>query len=176
MPLPRIPRHPEPSATGAVTIAASAEAAYGIISDPPVMTGLAEEAHGARWLGSAGAAAVGARFVGHNRRGRLRRWSTVCTVTDAEPGRRFAFEVTATPLRIPISRWEYTIEPAAGGGPGCRVTETSYLRAPVWFLPVAIAVTGVLNRPDANTTNIARTLDRLKARLESAPSPAAAAD
>ncbi|TJZ44478.1 SRPBCC family protein [Streptomyces piniterrae] len=165
----RIPRFPEPAATGTVTIRATPAEAYRIISDPPVMIRFAEEAHRARWLRDATAPAVGARFRGYNRNG-LRRWTTTCRVTDATPGRRFAYEVTA-PLGIPISRWQYDIEPS---GEGCTVTETNWLRVPAWFIPFAILITGVFDRMGTNDTNIDTTLQRLKAHLEAAAAPSVA--
>ncbi|MFJ9851556.1 SRPBCC family protein [Streptomyces sp. NPDC101150] len=168
--LPRIPRFPDPAATGTVTIRATPAEAYRVISDPPRMTRLAEEAHRARWLGGATAPAVGACFRGHNRNGR-RRWVTNCRITDADPGRRFAYEVTA-PLRIPISRWQYDIAPAAEG---CTVTETNWLRVPLWFIPFAILITGVSDRIGTNNAHIGTTLRRLKRHLEP-PLPDAAAD
>ncbi|MCX3063169.1 SRPBCC family protein [Streptomyces beihaiensis] len=136
--------------------------AYRLISDPPALTRFTEEAHRARWLDGARPATVGSRFRGYNRNG-VRRWNTTCRVTDAERDRRFAYEVTATPLRIPISRWQYDIEPTAEG---CEVTETSWLRAPLWFIPFAILITGVFDRMSANNANIATTLGRVKAHLE----------
>ncbi|WP_329250886.1 SRPBCC family protein [Actinoallomurus sp. NBC_01490] len=156
-----IPRFPEPAATGMVTIEAEPDEAYRIISDPPSMALLAAEAYSARWLDGATAPAVGARFRGYNRNG-PRRWATTCSITDAEPGRRFGYEVTA-PFNIPLSRWQYDIEPTADG---CVVTETSWLRVPSWFIPFGIAITGVANRADTNDANIATTLRRLKAYLE----------
>ncbi|UKY47559.1 SRPBCC family protein [Streptomyces inhibens] len=160
----RIPRFPDAAATGTVTIRVSPAEAYRIISDPPVMIGFAEEVHRARWLGGAKVAAVGARFRGYNRNG-LRRWVTNCRVTDADPGRRFAYEVVA-PLKIPISRWQYDIEPTAEG---CAVTETNWLRVPLWFIPFAMLITGVFDRIGTNDANISTTLHRLKAHLETAP-------
>ncbi|MFI9051572.1 SRPBCC family protein [Streptomyces sp. NPDC053427] len=160
--LPRIPRFPDAAATGTVAIRTTPADAYRVISDPPVMIRLAEEAHRARWLGGAIAPAVGARFRGHNRNG-LRRWVTNCRITDADPGRCFAYEVTAA-LGVPISRWQYDIAPTAEG---CTVTETNWLRVPLWFLPFAIVITGVRDRIGANNTNIGTTLQRLKRHLES---------
>lgn len=157
-----IPRFPEPAATGTVTVRAAPADAYRIISDPPVMVRFAEEAHRARWLDGATGPAVGARFQGCNRNG-LHRWVTTCRVTDAETDRRFAYEVSASPLRIPISRWQYDIEPTAEG---CTITETNWLRIPLWFIPFAIAITGVLDRIGANGAHIATTLERLKGHLE----------
>ncbi|MFC7303808.1 SRPBCC family protein [Streptomyces monticola] len=163
--IPRIPRFPEAAARGSVEIRTNPETAYGTVSDPLVMAGLAEETYRARWLGGVATSVPGARFRGYNRHG-VRRWVTTCRITDVEPGRRFAYEVTASPLRIPISRWQYDIEPAADGG--CTVTETNWLRVPLWFIPAAVLITGVLNRPGVNRSHINTTLQRLKSRLEGA--------
>ncbi|KUJ67137.1 polyketide cyclase [Streptomyces albus subsp. albus] len=164
---PRIPRFPEPAATGTVTIRTTRADAYRVISDPLAMARLAEEAHRARWLHGATTARVGARFRGYNRNG-FRRWVTTCRITDADPDRCFAYEVTASPLRIPIARWCYDIEPTTEG---CAVTETTWLRAPLWFIPIAMLVTGIVDRPGANGAHIATTLQRLKRHLEAASSP-----
>jgi hypothetical protein len=153
----------QPIAVGTITVDASPAEVYRIVSDPPVMITFAEEAYRARWLGGATEAAVGARFRGYNRKGR-RRWFTDCTITDAERDERFAYHV-ATPFRLPISRWQYDIEPAPDGR-GCTVTETNWLRVPLWFLPLAILITGTIDRPDHNVRNIATTLERLKRHLE----------
>lgn len=159
-----IPRFPEAAATGTVSIRATPAETYRIISDPPVMARFTEEAHRARWLRGARAAAVGACFRGYNRNG-LRRWTTTCRITDADVGRRFAYEVKA-PLGIPVSRWQYDIEPTHEG---CTVTETNWLRVPLWFIPFAILVTGVFDRMGANNANITTTLERLRSHLETAP-------
>ncbi|NGN69240.1 SRPBCC family protein [Streptomyces sp. A7024] len=164
----RIPRYPEPAATGSVTIRSTPTAAYRVISDPPALARFTAEQYAAEWADGATGAAVGARFRGRNRNG-VRRWVTTCRITDADPGRCFAFEVTAGPPGIPVSRWQYDIAPAEGGGEGCTVTETSWVRAPLWFIPAAILITGIVNRPGANGAHIATTLGRLKAHLEAAP-------
>src|SRR6266536_1499983 len=140
----------EPIATGQVTIKAAPEEAYRLISDPPVMARFAEEFYRARWLGGATGPAVGVRFRGSNRNGR-RRWFTTCTITEAEPGRRFVYEVS-TPFKVPISRWEYDLEPT---DKGCVVIERSYFRVPPWFIPFAILITGEPDRRAVNQTNIA---------------------
>src|SRR6201999_1535593 len=121
----------------------------------------AEEVCRVRWRGTSTSAAVGARFAGSNRNG-WRRWTTWCRVTEAEPGRRFAFEV-ATPFKVPISRWEYDLRP---DGAGCRVTETSGLRVRRWFVPIPNGITGEPDRAGTNAANIATTLRRLKTHVE----------
>ena len=60
----------------------------------------------------------GAKFRGTNRIGK-RKWKTVATVVDAEPGRRFSFRVATMGLKV--AEWSYAFEPTATG---CRVTET----------------------------------------------------
>ncbi len=84
--------------------------------------------------------AQGAVFAGHNENG-SQRWSTKCTVTDAEPGRVFAFDVRHSV--IPIARWQYDIVAADGG---CQVTESTWDRRPGWFRKLAGKATGVPDR------------------------------
>ncbi|REX86600.1 SRPBCC family protein, partial [Mycobacterium tuberculosis] len=102
----------------------------------------------------------GAVFVGRNENGG-RRWTTTCTVTDADPGRVFAFDVRSG--IIPISRWQYGIVATEHG---CRVTESTWDRRPSWFRAVARMATGVKDRASVNTEHIRRTLQRLKDRAE----------
>jgi len=150
----------EPSATVTVDVAADPDAVYALITDLDTMTQLAEETATMRWC-TGSSAKVGAVFKGTNRNG-WRRWTTSCTVTDAEPGRRFAFEVRHTV--VPISRWQYDIEASEAG---CRVTESTWDRRPGWFKRPAGLFTGVMNRAGANAAHIEATLQRLKARAES---------
>jgi uncharacterized protein YndB with AHSA1/START domain len=152
----------EPIATGEVVIDASPEEVYLLVSDPVAMAGFAEEFYKARWIKGATGPAVGSWFSGTNRNG-LRRWVTHAEVTDAEPGRRFAYRVR-TPFYVPISRWEYELAPE---GDGCRVTVTNWLRVPRWFVPIAIFITGQPDRVATNLDNIAITLGRLKTHVES---------
>lgn len=149
----------EPTASRTVSVHADPEAVYRLITDLGTMAQLAEETTRMRWT-KGDRAVAGASFRGTNRNG-LRRWTTTCTVTDAEPGRRFAFEVRHTVL--PISRWQYEIEPAEGG---CTVTESTWDRRPGWFKGVAGLATGERDRAAANARHIEATLQRLKARAE----------
>lgn len=157
----RCMRTAELIATGQTTINARPAEVYRLVSDPTVMVEFAEEVCRVRWVGGVSRPAVGARFKGTNRNG-WRRWTTTCRITDAEPGRRFAYEVR-TSFMVPISRWQYDIEPTADG---CTVTESSWLHVPNWFIPIAIFVTGEPDRPGVNNTHIATTLRRLKEHVE----------
>jgi hypothetical protein len=145
--------------TASVRIDARPDVVYGLITDLPTLASLAEEAVAMEWR-KGDAVRPGAVFVGHNENGG-RRWTTKCTVTDAEPGRVFAFDVRHTV--VPIARWQYDLVPADGG---CRVTESTWDRRPGWFRKLAGNATGVSDRAAANTEHIQLTLRRLKQRAE----------
>ena len=147
------------SAQSEVTIDADPDTVYHLITDLPTLASLAEEAQAMEWR-KGDAVRPGAVFKGHNRNGFFR-WSTTCTVTDAEPGRAFAFEVRY--MGVPIARWRYDIAP---DGAGCRVTERTWDRRPGWFSKMAWLGTGVMDRTAANAEHIRLTLQRLKQEAE----------
>jgi hypothetical protein len=147
------------SAQADLIISASCQDVYGLITDLPTMAELAEEADAMQWH-KGDCARPGAVFKGHNRNGG-HTWTTTCTVTDAEPGKVFAFDVKS--VVIPVAHWRYDIEPVAGG---CRVTERTWDRRPGWFRTPAGLATGVKDRASANAGHIELTLQRLKARAE----------
>lgn len=149
----------DPSATATVQIDATPDVVYGLITDLPTLSALAEETVAMEWRKGDGVA-QGAVFVGHNENSG-KRWTTKCTITDADPGRTFAFDVTHTVL--PIARWQYDIVAADGG---CRVTESTWDRRPGWFRKIAKLATGVPDREAANKQHIQLTLQRLKQRAE----------
>ncbi|MGM9462954.1 SRPBCC family protein [Streptomyces murinus] len=117
-------------------------------------------------------AGLGSTFIGRNKRGRFR-WVTRCTVTAAEPGRRFAFRVHAIGigkprLRGPIASWEYRFEPADGG---TRVTETWTDDRRAWPAFVADTFDRIATAGHTfaafQARNIRATLRNLKQDLES---------
>ena len=146
-------------------IAAPAGAVWAAVSDVTRMGEWSPEAVGGRWLGDATGPVAGARFRGSNRNG-WRRWSTLCTVVAAEPGREFTFEVSS--LKLPVARWSYRFDPLPDGG--TRVTEswtdrrTGALGAPMRLF--GGPVTGSPDRRARNAESMRVTLDRLKAALE----------
>ena len=153
----------KPSASAHTEVNASPEAVYALVSDLPGMSRVAVEFERGSWLGGAREPAVGARFRGHNKR-TWRRWTTTAKVTDAEPGRRFAFEVSSV-AGIPVARWQYDIEPTDAG---CRVAEHTWDRRPSWFRPLTILITGIGDRAEHNQRNMERTLRQLKSAAEAA--------
>ena len=144
------------------TVMASPESLYDLVADVTRVGEHSPETVSARWLDDRGPV-VGARFRGHNRIGFLR-WSTVATVSAAEPGRRFAFD-TAAPSR---TAWTYTFEPVEDG---TRVTESMCRQdaqpATRWWMQ---RLAGVPDREDHLHAGMTATL----ARLDSAATAAVA--
>jgi hypothetical protein len=137
-------------------IAAQAAALYEMVSDITRMGSWSPETTACRWIGGATAPAVGARFKGANKRG-WRHWQTACTVVAAEPGRRFAFDVTLGPL--PIARWAYDFVP---DGDGCRVVETWTDRRPALLRRLSPFVMGVADQAAHNREGMRATLAQLR--------------
>ena len=152
-----------PDLTDTIEVAASPEAVYNLLSDLPRMGCWSPECTGITWRGQLRAPVEGARFVGHNRRGRLR-WSTFGEVVRAEPGRAFAFEITVGPAKV--ARWEYLVAETPGG---CTVTEqwTDRRAAPVRLL----LDTAMGPRERANARGMRHTLQAIKAEAERVARP-----
>ncbi|MEU3720977.1 SRPBCC family protein [Streptomyces californicus] len=159
------------SVADSIVIEATPAEVYAQLSDPTAMGRWSPENLGATVRGDRHGAYVGMVFEGRNKRGAVR-WTTRCTVTAADPGRRFAFRVHAIGLRRPllpgpIATWEYRFEPEAGG---TRVTETWTDDRRRW--PDAVAnvfdrvATGGKTFAQFQVGNIRTTLKRLKEALE----------
>ena len=143
-------------------VAAPAEAVWDLISDVSRMGEWSPETTSARWIKGATGPTEGARFQGTNRHG-SRRWKTVATVTAAARGERFAFRVTAGPLKI--ADWGYELTPTDDG---CRVTETwTDLRSGL-SKAVSGPISGVKDRATHNRATMEQTLERLGTAAEAA--------
>jgi hypothetical protein len=135
---------------------------YALVSDVGRMGEWSPECRGGGWIGGATGPAVGARFKGTNRRG-LARWTTIATVTVADPGRELAF-VTGH-VGQEMTRWTYRFDPVSGG---TEVTETfEMLRDMPWYFRLADRVLmGVGDRQADLEANLAATLRCLKQAAE----------
>jgi uncharacterized protein YndB with AHSA1/START domain len=142
------------------TVAAPPEEVYALVSDVTRMGEWSPETSSCRWVGDATGPAVGARFRGSNRRGPLL-WTTTCTVTAAEPARRFAFSVAYA--GVPISDWSYTF---AAGGAGCTVVESWTDRRNKLLQVTSMPVMGVVDRGAHNRRGMVVTLAALKRAAE----------
>lgn len=148
-----------PAASADITINASPQTVYGLITDLPTLAELAEETTAMTWH-KGDSVRPGAVFKGANRNGK-KTWTTTCTITEATPGQVFAFDVHSA--RVPVAHWRYDIVAADGG---CRVTESTWDNRPGWFAKIAGFATGVHDRLSVNAEHIDATLRRLKARAE----------
>ena len=145
------------------TVSAPASDVWPLVSDVRRMGEWSPETVECEWLGGASGPVVGARFRGRNRNGK-KRWSTVSTVSAAEPGAVFAFDVKVGPLKV--ARWEYRFEPT---DTGCRVTETWTDQRGRLVAMLGKPVSGVGDRAAHNRASMEATLDRLAAAAERAP-------
>ena len=141
-----------PAATGSITIKATPQRVYDLVSDPKRIVEFAEETFKVF--------TVGKHWIGFNRN-KWHVWPTVTKITQALPGRIFEFEVGE--FGVPVSRWQYALEPIEGG---VQVTESTWDRRPAWFAKATYPFTGVKDRATTNTANIETTLRQLKAIAE----------
>ncbi len=143
------------------TIHAEAGELYDLVSDLPRMGEWSPENTGGRWVNGASGPVVGARFKGSNRSG-WRKWNTDVVVTEAEPGRRFSFDVTLGPFKV--SNWDYRFEQ---DGSMTSVVETwTDHRIPV-LGEIASWMVGVRDRTGSNRRSMEATLGKLAAAVES---------
>lgn len=141
-------------------IARDANTLYDMVADLCDMGKWSPEATGGRWVGGAKGPTVGARFRGNNRAG-WRRWSTTAQVTEAEPGKRFAFRITFA--SVPIAAWAY--EFAESGGATVVTESWTDLRAR-WMEMGSGPIMGVPDRPSHARQSMEATLAALKSGAE----------
>lgn len=146
-------------------IAAPAERLWAMVSDVTRMGEWSPETESGEWLRGATGPKPGATFRGTNRNGK-KKWKTVATVVDAEPGRLFSFRIKAGGLKV--AEWRYAFEPTANG---CRVTETWIDQRGRIVTTMGKPVSGVADRAAHNREGMERTLERLAAAAESASAP-----
>jgi uncharacterized protein YndB with AHSA1/START domain len=139
---------------------APAERIYDLVADLPQMGRWSPENSGGNWVGGATEAAVGVKFRGRNHRGPLR-WSTMCTITEAERGN--VIEWTNTAAGIPIARWRYEFAPH---GATTTVTESFEDRRPLAMKLASIGVMAIRDRDKHNMEGMRITLERLKGAAE----------
>ena len=133
---------------------------YDIVSDVTRMGRLSPECTGGRWLGSLKQPAVGARFVGFNRRG-FAWWCTLNRVVAADPGREFAFETGGSG-----TRWGYEFDEREGATTVTESRQAFRTRPLVARIFAKIALGGVDGHDDEIRAGIRATLERLKALAE----------
>ncbi|WP_084535812.1 SRPBCC family protein [Nocardia yamanashiensis] len=144
-----------------IHMAAPAEQIWQLVSDVTNVGRFSPETYGARWVGGATGPVVGAKFRGQvDRNGWGLKYSTVCRVIAAEPGREFAFTVLG-PGGMEINTWRYLLEPDATG---TQVTESFHLHN---SLPLRLYwLLAGWTRGKTNREGMRQTLERIKAEVE----------
>ncbi len=145
----------EGSAT--IHIDAPPDHVYAMISDVTRMGEWSPETRTCVWIDGATGPAVGARFKGSNKRG-IVRWSTKPTVTVAEPGKEFTFEVGSPGKED--TRWSYTMTPSGGG---TELTESFEALRYILFFKV---VSPPKRRKVQLQQGVEQTLERIKQAAE----------
>lgn len=143
-----------------VTMTASAEQIWEVITDIRNIGRYSPETFEAEWLDGATGPTLGAKFRGHVRRNEIGPvyWTT-CRVTACEPGREFGFEVLVGDRAV--NNWQYRLTPAQGR---TDVTESFQLNAsPLMSL---YSVFGGQLRRRRNLRDMRKTLERIKAVVE----------
>ena len=142
------------------TIAAPPDRVWEMVSDLPRMGDWSPENTGGSWVKGATGPAAGARFKGTNANGK-KQWSTDVKVTTCEPGRAFAFDVTA--VGFSVATWAYTIESAPEG---CVVTESWTDNRGLVARTLGGMASGVSDRADFNRSSMEMTLAALAGAAE----------
>ncbi len=144
-------------------IAASPAAAYTALTDITRMGEWSPENYLAEWNDGFEAAAVGARFTGHNRNGD-KEWTTEAEIVELVPNERFFFDCDFR--GFVFAKWGYAIEATDSG---CRVTEYSQDLRPDAAKERGATMSGVEDRLTHNRAGMEATLERLAAALETSP-------
>ncbi len=142
------------------TIRADAGRLYELVTDLPRMGEWSPENTGGKWVKGATGPAIGAHFKGTNRNG-WRRWSTDVVVTAADPGQRFAFDVSTGPFKV--ATWEYRFNQS---GDATTVVQTWTDNRASFAKKVAPLVAGVRDRTERNRQNMEATLTKMAAAVE----------
>ena len=134
---------------------------YELVSDITRMGEWSPECYRCEWLGGATTAAVGAKFRGHNRLGKVR-WTTDAIVTTADPGQEFAFTTLHKDGREE-TLWHYKLRHF---GTGTEVIESYQF---LWC-PIANRIAELpIPRDKQLRRGIQETLQRIKTAAEQTP-------
>ncbi|SBT43278.1 SRPBCC family protein [Micromonospora narathiwatensis] len=150
-----------------IVVRVPAAAVYAAVSDVGRMGEWSPECVGATLDAPGSPLTVGSTFRGHNRQGRWRSWTTRCTVTAADPGRCFAFDVRLAGTLV--STWRFELTPAADGG--TEVVQSWWDRRGPARRRIGALTSGVRDRSRHNRDGMRRTLAALKVSVECVAPP-----
>ena len=147
-----------------IEIDAAPLAVYELVSDITRMGEWSPECYRCEWLDVATTGAVGAKFWGHNRLGKVR-WTTDAVVTTADPGQEFAFTTLYKDGREETV-WRYRFRQIGGG------TEVIESYQFLWC-PIGNRIAELpIPRDKQLRRGIQQTLKRIKTAAEQTPQAA----
>lgn len=120
---PRIHQPPRTEGSVELWIDVPAPQLYDMVADVTRINERSPECRSCGWLPGLSPGTVGARFRGRNRAHHMR-WSRVCEVAAADPGRKFEFHTVSdrrNPRYHDSTTWSYTFR---ADGDGTRVTHS----------------------------------------------------
>ena len=100
-----------PQASAEVSIDATPESVWALVTDISLPAQFSPEFQGADWIDDG--PALGATFHGHNKHQFVGEWTTTCTVTAYDEGS--VFEWTVGDLENKTARWRFDLTPAGDG-------------------------------------------------------------
>lgn len=135
-----------------VSVPASPEAVWAVLSDVTRTGEWSHEVNEVSWVGKGGAVA-GHQFVGHNQTGSSR-WSRVCTINVADPGRVLEF-TTWGGVPKDSTRWRFELTPTASG---TRITQSFEVLklARIWEIVIYLVVPAHRDRTGALSDDLQR--------------------
>lgn len=146
-----------------IVIEASPEIVYDLVTDITRMGEWSPECYRCAWLSEERRAVPGARFRGWNQFLRVFRWSRVCEVLTADPGRLLSFRTVPKGIFRDSTRWTFELTPE---GDGTRLTQSYALEKPsrpvLWFDRIS-------GHPEALEDGMNETLARIKETAERSP-------
>jgi hypothetical protein len=116
-----------------VVVEATVPKVWAVVSDVTRVGEWSHECFGVEWLDGAHGPAVGVRFRGRNRAGRLgwARWSRTCEIVSLDPPSELVWRTVPTLLFPDSTEWRIRLEIVDGG---TRISQSfTVLRAP-WLL------------------------------------------
>lgn len=147
------------TARAEVTVSASPDMCWALVSDIGRIGEFSPECIGAQWLPGTPTGQVGARFEGTNRSARgddVFEWIRVCEVLAWDPPLEFAYVVGDRYDGTPVSRWQFTIVP---GPEGTRIVQE--------FSHYPDGLSGIRGPAESDPTNAQAFIAARRAELES---------
>lgn len=103
----------QPTVQVETSIEGDPDAIWELVTDIELPARISGELQSVEWLDGATSVAIGNRFRGTNRNDDIGEWSTVCTVIEVDPGRRWVWQVMSEDNVM--ATWGFEVDPGRTG-------------------------------------------------------------